>query len=37
MAEDKRVPNPHGKLDGLEHRKKVEEVAKDVRTFSGKK
>ena len=28
--DEKQVPNPYGKLGGIEHRKKVEEVAQDV-------
>jgi hypothetical protein len=31
MSEEKKVPNPYGKLGGPEHRKKVEEVGKEVR------
>ena len=30
MSEEKRIPNPYGKLGGPEHREKVEEVAKEV-------
>ena len=31
MSDEKKNPNPYGKLGGPEHRKKVEEVGKEVR------